>query len=533
LTSHKYGRGKFEAHPNYIEYMKMIVSHHNYAGMPNAKAADGRINWQVSSGKTTSFYKDYLARKAWWVQKADQLRLPGRNDENDRFTLAARIIHPTGYRVCRLCGESFNVGYFYINHTFAHRLNKDFPALDITKGQSIDDFLLQLEKIMSDVSIMEYFCSLFPERRKFFKKYGMTKEAFEKSSYIRSYMLSPGFMGNPPDRLDGFHDYHNTCRKKNDPGRFDDNMRGYNHDRRSFEWWAEGNWALADALYNKAGLGTCSFPGCGKILEKVSPDHVGPLACGFKQLPLFVPTCQNHNSAKNRRFSIRDVYKLLEYENLTQQSVASWQVRAHWDCYKTIVSDDNQTKALSNSLRSLQDMYLRTLWEVRKTGQVRFLITLLKPEYALEEFEFTALDPGNLTFANVKTQKKITKLRKSLAARIVRIAFEALAEYASKPIERRNMVRSDFQENERIIREAVKQIAGNTCHEDQAWRNAMRESLTPEQKEKNIALLLVSHKVPQNEKDITAKQILQTVFDTIGKSAAVDFSRYELIPDEI
>ena len=64
----------------------------------------------------------------------------------------------------------------------------------------------------------------------------------------------------------------------------------YNHDRRSFEWWAEGNWALADALYNKAGPGYCHYPGCNKKLDRVSPDHVGPLACGFKQLP---PICSN------------------------------------------------------------------------------------------------------------------------------------------------------------------------------------------------------------------------------------------------
>lgn len=528
MSEHKYGRGKFEADPKYIKYMEMIVNHPHYSGMPNARSEDGRINWQVSSGKTTSFYKFYLARRDWWIKKADQLKLPGKNDENDRFTIAARIIHPTGYRICRLCGERFNVGYFYINFNFAKLLKKNSPILNIVREQPIDDVIEQFRQILTEEAIRELFSHFFPERLEYFKKYGISKPAFENSRHLRSYRLSPGFMGNPPDRLDGFHDYHGSCRKKNDPGRSDLNMRSYNHDRRSFEWWAEGDWGLADALYNLAGPGACSFPGCGKVLGKVSPDHVGPLACGFKQLPLFMPTCQNHNSAKNRRFTFNDVGVLTAYEANTKESVASWQVQAHWDKYKTIVCDDNQTKALSNSLRSLQDMYLRVLWEVFKCGHVRFLATLLRPEYALQEYTFNHLHTGNLTFSSVISSKKITNLKKSLAARTVRIAFESLAEYASKPIERRKMVRSDFQENLPLILQAVQQVSENECPRDQAWRDALDMSLPPEQKERLIASLFVFHRVPQYESDAKARQILKALFDFIGKSAIIDFSRYEL-----
>ena len=117
------------AHPAYIEYMQSIVSHPTYSSMPNAVSPNGRINWQVSSGIGTSFYKDYLARKAWWISKADELGLPGKGDEQDRLTIAARIVHPTGYRICRLCGKSFNIGYFYLNASFSRRLNSVFPEL--------------------------------------------------------------------------------------------------------------------------------------------------------------------------------------------------------------------------------------------------------------------------------------------------------------------------------------------------------------------------------------------------------------------
>ena len=32
-------------------------------------------------------------------------------------------------------------------------------------------------------------------------------------------------MGNPPDRLDGFHSYNNCCRPTADKGRSDENMK--------------------------------------------------------------------------------------------------------------------------------------------------------------------------------------------------------------------------------------------------------------------------------------------------------------------
>ena len=74
----KYGRGKFEAHPDYIEYMEFIVDHDTYKDMPNAISIDtNRINWQVSSGKSTSFYTYYEDRFRWWVNKADSLGLDG------------------------------------------------------------------------------------------------------------------------------------------------------------------------------------------------------------------------------------------------------------------------------------------------------------------------------------------------------------------------------------------------------------------------------------------------------------------------
>ena len=47
-------------------------------------------------------------------------------------------------------------------------------------------------------------------------------------------------MGNPPDRLDGFHSYNRCCRGTSDKGRFKENLKRYGDDRRAYENWSDG-----------------------------------------------------------------------------------------------------------------------------------------------------------------------------------------------------------------------------------------------------------------------------------------------------
>lgn len=400
------------------------MKHPVYEDMPGAVDPDGHINWQVSSGLTTSFNKYYGARVDWWTQVADNLDLPGRGNSSDRFTISARMIHPFGYRPCRLCGIPHNVGYFYLNSRGAANLNSAGIAIGFDRADSVSKLLdLRVPEAELEGIIRE----LFPERSRFFDEYGSTPIAFERANYLRSPWLSPGFMGNPPDRLDGFHDYCLDCRQKNDPGRSVENLRSYQHDRRAFELWAEGDWALADSVFNAAGPGICSEPTCGIVLAKVSPDHVGPLACGFKQIPLFVPLCLNHNSSKNRRMRLVDVERLLAYEQQSGESVASRQVRGLWDCAKHRTVTDAAAKELSDLMRALEDCYLRCLYELCRSGHAGLLSTLLSPEFAYNDYEIVDLDPATLQFRSYKVAgHHQTPLRRSLAQRTVRIAFEKL-----------------------------------------------------------------------------------------------------------
>lgn len=434
----RYGRGKFDAHENYIRYMNMIADSQIYHDMPNLRSPDGRINWQVSTGKTTSFNKYYNARFDWWVRIADSLGLPGTGNSNDRFSIAARMIHPTKTHACRLCGEDIYIGYMYLNANLAKRWKSISHTEHYYKQQLVVEAAMELAKRIGKDYAEKELIELFPERKDYehLLKENKYFEYFFSSQHIRSTYLSPGFMANPPDRLDGLHDYCLHCRKKSDPGRSDENMRTYNHDRRAFMWWAEGDWKVADALYNSSGEGVCAI--CGSKVDKISPDHIGPLSCGFKQIPYFEALCGRCNSSKNRRFTFDNVISLLRYEEKFE-SVASWQVRALWDSVKYSVKNDSDAKVLSNYLRAMQDYYLRMLFYIQQTGNCAVLAGLLHPEYAYYDISFQGLNPSTLQYDEFNKNKMLSSGYRSLAARSIRIAFEELFAYCEKPPERRKI----------------------------------------------------------------------------------------------
>ena len=438
--NNKYGRGTFSAPARYVAYMNMSADSPVYKGLPGIRGENGKINWQCSSGKTTSFYKFFPGRFDWWVQKADDLELPGTGNSDDRLTIAARTIHPTGKKVCLVCGKERYIGYMYINANFANALNKVVGEQLFEKTMPVYEAVKILVEKRGKEFSREFILKNFPEKADDIALFdaGNYEEFFRLTQQIRSTKLSPGYMGDCPHRLDGIHDYCTFCRKRNDPGRSDENMCTYNHDRRAFMWWAEGDWKIADTLYNSAGPGVCV--NCGKHVKKISPDHVGPLACGFKQNGFFDPLCGRCNSAKNRRFTFDNVISLLDYEEKTGESAASWQVRALWDKTKDEMRDDATVKTLSNYMRAMQDYYLRILSYIASLGHFEYLTCYLHPEYANYNVTFTGLDPSTLSYKSFNKVKAVSNGSRSLAARSVRIAFEELFEYCSKPTAKRKSI---------------------------------------------------------------------------------------------
>lgn len=487
----RYGRGKFTHHQDYIAYQLMIARHPHYKGMPGAFNDEGKPVWQVSSGKTTSFYEFYKARQEWWTDTAHSLGLPGRGKENDRWTVAARTIHPTGYRRCLICGQDKNIGYFYVNKPLLQRLLKHDGLEKLTFRAPITDALKLLAAAFTAAAVAALIHDLFPEREKYFKTYGFTKTAFEKSQSLKSPWLSPGFMGDPPYRFDGLHDYCTDCRKKNDPGRSDENMRTYIHDRRAFQWWAEGDWALADALYRAAAGGQCVR--CKRVVKKLTPDHIGPLSCGFKHVPFFRPLCNACNSQKNRRMTRRDVTDLIDYEEATISSAASWQVRALWNRLKLGISTREQAAELSALMRSMEDVFFRLLNTLYENDQVRFLRSLLHPEYALWKHEFVDLDASRFTFSDVTVADEDTPNRRSLAARSIRIAFDEMLIYAEKHVSQRRM-RASLNVNLKTITTELTTLCQGVSltKQDLAWVRAVKETRGRDAREAEILALLES-----------------------------------------
>lgn len=94
-------------HPKFKEYMKFIVNHPNYKGMPFLYKKNGEIRWIVARSSEKG-----LARWKWWDKKRKELGLP----KGDAWiSKVARAIHPTGEKPCQICGKVMKLDYIYPN----------------------------------------------------------------------------------------------------------------------------------------------------------------------------------------------------------------------------------------------------------------------------------------------------------------------------------------------------------------------------------------------------------------------------------
>ncbi|HDZ84951.1 MAG TPA: hypothetical protein ENH35_00160 [Candidatus Moranbacteria bacterium] len=100
-------RTKRKWHPNFIKYMKFIVSHPNYKGMPFLYKNDEEIRWVVTRSSDAG-----LARLKWWDKKRKELGLP----KGDAWiSKTARKNHPTSEKPCQICGKVLKLDYIYPN----------------------------------------------------------------------------------------------------------------------------------------------------------------------------------------------------------------------------------------------------------------------------------------------------------------------------------------------------------------------------------------------------------------------------------
>ena len=294
-------------------YENQIRNHVNYHFIPK----ELKSNW-VSASKN-----GVNPRTIVWDNKLKELLLSGELKEGSTLTNVARYIHPTKIHICKMCDQECSIFYVYPTKTTWKWLEKQF-GININQENKF-------------YTIFQLFISIQHPNKviQFTKYFGKSIEDLEYECYNdknTGKKLSPGVMGNPPDRLDGFHCYNNICgcRKTKDKGRSDENMQSYTRDRRAYEMMSDGNVLLANAVMGKLNTKRNICFICGKE-DIMTADHIGPISLGFVHDPCnFQACCASCNSSKNNRLTQEDVHKILCKEEQGMRMV-SWWAKDCWD----------------------------------------------------------------------------------------------------------------------------------------------------------------------------------------------------------
>ncbi|MEJ7893339.1 MAG: hypothetical protein WKF94_11935 [Solirubrobacteraceae bacterium] len=480
-AEHRHGDARRAWSEAFLAYAYEIASHPVYADMPARLDDEGKVDWTIPSNRSpgSKNWDGNVRRREWWAARATAMGIPL---EGPWISRVAKTIHPFGWKPCQICGNWMRLSYSYPNHRTLTKLNEHLPPADELDSGTLLDIYEIAEHITSVIGFdttVTAFAAAFPELRGVSPQDVDELQAAveERLVLAESRKLSPGAMSNAPDRLDGFHTYNLCCRARQDTGRFSDNLRSYGVDRRAFEHWAEGNWEAANYLMTRTTTGFCAR--CGREAQ-LSADHIGPISLGFRHSPYFEPICQPCNSAKNNRMDLRDVTRLFEIEfraqiELEGVTVAGWQVQELWDRSKERVEDNAAALRLSRLMNVNQHQFLRALLMFRP-GAPDALMQFLHPEYAERRVRFVALNRETLTHSGLEYEDRQRTYALMKAARMIRIAFESLDDYALK--ERRNVSaipESHLEPELRALRDVVLQAAADPSE----WRVDLLEALDP------------------------------------------------------
>lgn len=445
-------------HPDFVSYMKFIVAHKSYEGMPEPYKEDGSIRWVVSGDSELGRRRD-----KWWMKKVKEQKAINKAE-------VARAIHPKelgGLKPCQICGRKLSIYYVYPNVNTLKRLNNLFHSNYSSFENTIGE-ILQGEFGEKGNSVFELTKELFdiPE--------DLPQDLDAFVAFIlenRVSRLSPGVMSNPPDRFDGFHTYNACCRSKEDTGRHKANLATYTQDRRAYEYWSEGDFNLANRLmgeYRKdKQLYKC--PNCGNM-RLMSADHIGPISLGFTHRPYFNPLCQPCNSGKNNRLTYMDVQQLLKEEKT--EKVVSWHSKFLWDLLKNKVANDDEATKLSRIMVTHLQNVLKMLSEIYANGGEEFLKTYLKPEYAFVDYRFENFNPLDLSKLKIFSSPLDSKNKKKNSERYIRVSFETLQEFQKK--ENRRVKGWNSKEVDATLIEVIKAVKKKKFEEaDKLLRNAI------------------------------------------------------------
>jgi Alw26I/Eco31I/Esp3I family type II restriction endonuclease len=421
----------------FVQYMKSIVMHPNYAGMPDALKDDGKIQWEAPSNRSGGQYKDtHHRRRDWWRAKATEIGIDVREDK--WISRTAKKIHPTGEKPCKRCGRVLRIAYVYPGASLVNRCAKEFgDDLAPEPLEAIGDYVRRLVDSPGPAALRKL-QKLLKTEASTPPNLGEALDAWLKwieDDYVplEPSLLSPGAMSNAPDRFDGFHSFNRCCRGEADTGRHAQNMKSYTTDRRVFEYWSEGNWIAADRMMGVVRARFHNHPSADGGDGPPTADHIGPLSLGFTHRPEFRLLSKSANSAKNNRMSLWDVDYLRRRED-GGASVASWYARPIWRVLRDLVVDEETALRLSKVMRDNQRQAISFLADIRNCGHAAFLASLLELEYADVDvdFEDLVIEDFVTKYGHMVCRDRTTKYATEQKARRLRIGFEALRSYTAK-----------------------------------------------------------------------------------------------------
>ena len=363
-------------------YKERIETDPNYEFMPN----EVKTTWTcVSKGGMNP-------RKTYWDEKQKELIESGAIPAQSSLVNVARHIHPTKTHICEKCGA-------------AHSIYFEYPTKNTWK------WLVQIGVERSDQTIFEIYATS-DKKQEIESHFGMPIHELEtqcKNDRYTGSKLSPGVLGNPPDRLDGFHSYNSICRCRSthDKGRGEANMKSYTRDRRAYELLSDGNCLQANALMGGLNTITATCFKCGKV-DKMTADHIGPISLGFIHDPAnFQACCNTCNSIKNNRMTDEDVEKIKAVEG-SGKTLASWWAIDAWEKNK-----DKDIATLRSSLDDNTKKFLCIMvW--LKTNNISVLESFIDEIYMNHDKVYTIrninVSAGVITFEQTeKVSSKKTK----------------------------------------------------------------------------------------------------------------------------
>ena len=358
-------------------------------------------NWVVVSKKGVN------PRREFWDNKLNELILSGELPEGSTITNVARYIHPTGETICSRCDRKASINYEFANKNTWKWLGKNF---DITKTEENKFYTIfqlygMIENSEKEVIFEEYF--------------GKSVDELKVESHSGADLrpkLSPGTMGNPPDRLDGLHDYSICCRKTKDKGRSDENMKSYTRDRRAYKMMSDGRVLLANRIMGELNKikSTCFM--CHKE-KKMTADHIGPISLGFIHDPNnFQGMCSPCNSKKNNRLTQEDIDKIKSIE-LTGKTMVSWWANNCWTRVKNSDFKEIQNALNKNAKKMLS--IIKWLKENKQDILREFINThYLEHEASYKIGKIEILSNGIISYTHtsyVSTKKtKITQKKRTI-----------------------------------------------------------------------------------------------------------------------